>query len=31
MLPTNEIDTLMMTVNDALDCASEGQVSARYP
>jgi hypothetical protein len=27
MIPANEVDTLMMTVTDAIDLAADGQVS----
>jgi hypothetical protein len=30
MLPTNEIDTLTMTVTDAIDFAADGQVADGY-
>jgi hypothetical protein len=30
MLPTHEIDTLTMTVTDAVDLAAEGQVADGY-
>ena len=30
MLPTNEIDTLTMTVTDAIDLAREGQIADGY-
>jgi hypothetical protein len=30
MIPTNEIDTLTMTVTDALDCAAEGKLADGY-
>jgi cation diffusion facilitator CzcD-associated flavoprotein CzcO len=30
MLPTNEIDTLTMTVTDAIDLAAEGKVADGY-
>jgi hypothetical protein len=30
MIPANEADTLMMTVNDAIDLAADGQVADGY-
>ena len=30
MLPTNEIDTLTMTVTEAIDLAAEGQMADGY-